>query len=113
MESGSESSLSADWDDVDAAVGVAVGAAEAAVTGARTNGPDERVYYLRTVADEPGILVVSRSPEPAGAAGSAPSNITLRTSIGRFGNPDRERRLLEAVARRLTDLRGRQYSPLD
>lgn len=95
----------ADWDDVDAAVEVAVKSAEVALDGPPRRSRSRMVYSLRTVSDEPGELVVER------AGGEV---LTVSATIGRFGgDKEREARLVGAVVRRLKQLRGKEWAPVE
>jgi hypothetical protein len=105
-------STNADADDIDAAVNVAVGRVEMAILQTIRTSPDPRVlriYELRAVTDEPAVLKVWRTNSD-GEAG--PVSLELAASFGRFGNPARERALLEAVRRRLIELRGVDVAPI-
>lgn len=99
----SERSVAGDWDDIDAAVEVALESAEVAAVGSQ-RAPDRVIYELVSIEGRPGQLVIAR-----GESG----RLTLSARIGRFGEPPRERRLLDAVARRLARLRGVDIAPLD
>ncbi len=92
-----------DWDDVGPSVEAAVGRIEAAVEDSRLAPDGTRTYALRTLGAEPGLLEARPGPEGV---------IELRTRVGRFGDPVRERRLLDAVVRRLAQLRGVDAAPL-
>ena len=97
----------ADWDDLYAAGVVAASRAEAALLSIKSPGPDETVLEFRTIRDEP-VEVAARRLEPPAAAG-APSRIELTCRYGRFGDAHEQARLLEAMTRRLADLRGVDY----
>jgi hypothetical protein len=96
-------SVTGDWDDVEAAVIVGAAKAEVAILWPPTVEPDRQVYELLGVAGEPGRLEASLAED---------GSIVLTCSIGRFGNPAAESRLVRAVAQRLRDLHGRDYAPL-
>lgn len=92
----------ADWNDVDAAVEVAVKKAEVALDGPARREARRVVYRIRTVSDEPGELVVERSDGDV---------LTVSASIGRFGEgKEQEARLVGAVVRRLKQLRGVEHA---
>lgn len=99
----SERSAAGDWADLDAAVEVALESAEVAVIGSG-HTPDRATYQLVSLEGRPGELVIAR-----GESG----RLTLSARIGRFGDPARERRLLDAVAGRLARLGGVDIAPLD
>lgn len=113
---GSELLVSADWDDIDAAVDVGVSQVEMAVVsrnagpgwGGRGGDPVRRLFELKTVRDEPAWLEVSR-----GTSGDAVSRVALRAKVGRFGDKKREGALLRAVGQRLEVLHGKDWYPLD
>jgi hypothetical protein len=92
-----------DWDDVDAAVDAGVSAAEVAKVDVRSS-PDlsTRTYQLRTITDEPAWLIAQR-------AGTG--RVSLGARVGRFGDPERESRLLRAVSERLNALYGVDWAP--
>ena len=98
-------SVRGDWDDLDSAVLVGVGAAETAVLVWPEASDNPRVYGLVTVDDEPGELVASGDP-------SAGSPIRLEVRIGRLGDPARERTLLGAVRKRLEQHAGVNAAPI-
>lgn len=94
-----------DWDDVEAAVLVGAPKAEAVILDSTLEG-NEYIFRLKTVRDEPGRLVARRD---AATAGQDPGPIHLSATIGLFGNPEAERRLLRAVRDRLEALAGVSY----
>ena len=96
----------ADWDDLDSAVLVGVGAAETAVLEWPEVSDNPRVYRLTTIHDEPGALTASGSPGPG------PSEVRLEARLGRFGDAERERLLLGAIRRRLLQLAGVGAAPI-
>lgn len=81
-----------DWDDIDAAVDVGMSAAEVARVDARTS-PDgrTRTYELRTSTDEPAWLIARREED---------GRVGLGARVGRFGDPEREQKLVRGVAAR-------------
>ena len=93
-----------DWDDIDAAVDVGMSAAELARVDASTS-PDglTRTYELRTITDEPAWLVARR--QEGGRVG-------LGARVGRFGDPQREEKLIRGVAERLKTLYGVDWAPV-
>lgn len=104
--------VSADWLDLDASVGYAVGMVEMAVVSQNDPSLEPRVFLVRTIRDEPGRLEVARVDTEVAAKSPRPVDLTMRCSIGRFGHPARERALLDAVAKRLAELRAVDYAPL-
>lgn len=121
----------ADWDDIDAAVDVALKAGECAIlqetTPATPASPtrDEplairdpfvrRVFQIRSISDARGELVLTRAIHPIpNDKGSIPITIEAR-----LGDPHglrdtlREGRLVAATRRRLTQLAGVDWHPGD
>lgn len=113
--------LVADWNDIDAAVDVGASKAEMAVVS-RNKGPtwgnvggdrERRTFVLKTVGDEPAWLEITRGPGQD--ATDEAVTMTLHAKVGRLegGEPEKEQRLLRAVAHRLGQLKGRDWYPLD
>lgn len=108
--------ITADWDDVAAAVEVGAGQAECVVvrqSPARTFGRPkptaERRYLMKHVSGREGPLVVTLEA-PAGSPDPAP--MRLRCWFGPVSDGAVERRLLDRVLVRLGDLRGRDFAPI-
>ncbi|MBK7406185.1 MAG: hypothetical protein IPJ41_16665 [Phycisphaerales bacterium] len=100
---------SGDWDDISAAVAVSLSVSELVLVATESPDAGHRVYRLRSARDEPGVLVVERlSPADEGD----PVLLRLSCSVGRFGDPARERAVLERVSTRLGQLRGVEVSPI-
>ena len=114
MAEGSTLSETGDWDDVEASVIVGAMAIEAAIESRSDDGPMRRVFKLRLIQGRPATLTASRATPPPTdeLAGEPPVAITLQAVVGRFGDHERERRLLQAVAARLEDLRGVEFAPI-
>jgi hypothetical protein len=111
-----ERTVAADWDDVDAAVSVAIARNETAIVR-RTEAPPDRIEFeMITARDYPVRLIVTRDAE--GAAGSTGSEddqsprITVRAAVGRFGDLERQRRIVDDVIQRLEELRGVDFAPI-
>jgi hypothetical protein len=80
---------------------VGVGAIEAAIL--KTDASDDEFRFeLVTIRSEPGLLTVRRA---------GPNAVTAEASVGRFGDPDRERRLVQAFTTRLRQLHAVDYAP--
>lgn len=92
-----------DWNDIGVAAAFGAGAGEAAIEDAQI---DETVaiFSLRAVNGEPGVLDVTRAEEG--------DRVVASCTIGRFGDAVRQRRILEAFARRLQQLYGVDYAPI-
>lgn len=98
----------ADWDDVDAALEVALSRAQLAILSRSPDGPDRVTWRLLSVQDEPAHLTAVRPP----GATQDPTDITLEARIGLFGDPRREEQFLKFMERRLNQLAGVDYAPL-
>jgi len=97
-----------DWDDIEAAVLAAASEREMALVRADSIDEQTLAYRLRTIGAEPAVLMIRRTGEKGGRA-----RVQARCAVGRFGDPRRERALLDAFARRLRDLAGVRTRPLD
>ncbi|MDQ7012920.1 MAG: hypothetical protein Q9O74_03370 [Planctomycetota bacterium] len=95
----------ADWNDVEPAIGVALGRTELVKVRLERPTPDRIEVRLRSSRDEPGLLVVTRT-----AAGGDPVPMTLTCTIGRFGDPAREQQLIVYVVERLEQLKGVEFA---
>lgn len=102
--------LTADWNDLDAAADVAAGRAQLAILRATSPDPCTRRYELTSVRGEPGALTVTR-PHPCDTPGES-IPLTIEATLGRFGDPPRERTLLNAFTSRLADLHGVEFAPI-
>ena len=91
-----------DWDDLAAAVSVAVDRVQWAVLSREGSGDAVR-WDLMNVRGDPGFLSIERG------AGDA---VRITARLGRFGDAREEQRLIEAVADRLGELRGVEVAPL-
>lgn len=103
--------IRADWNDVDAAVEIAITRAEMAIlrrTAEPADQPEQIRFELLTMMDERGVLTVTRDA----GAGDAMIPIHLEARVGHFGDPAREQVLLRAMADRLEQLAGVDYAPL-
>ena len=98
----------ANWNDADAAVEVALHQVQMALEHEEIS-PDEleRRYYLVTITDEPAQLTLRRQTVEPG-----PQPITFEASVGRFGDPARESRLIRAVRHRMKVLVGKTHAPV-
>ncbi|MEM1184628.1 MAG: hypothetical protein AAGI53_06450 [Planctomycetota bacterium] len=120
----------ADWDDLDAAVEVALTRCELASLDRDTSTraierqdgysdqgyPDEvetvLTWTLSTRDGRPGVLEATRSIVDASGLGRD-NEITLRVRIGTFGTPSEEACVSDEVTARLEALRGLTVAPLD
>lgn len=100
--------MNGDWDDV--APAVRVGASECQMAVVSASAPDAKgvqEFTLVTLSDEPATV----RTEAIGDTDPRPVRVWAR--VGTFGDVARERALLREVERRLTQLRGRDWAPLD
>jgi hypothetical protein len=98
----------ADWNDVDAAVEVALHQVQMAMDHTEASSDElEKRFPLWTVTDEPATLTIRRE-----AIGQESQRLTLEASVGRFGDPARESRLIHAVRHRLKSLAGKTHAPV-
>lgn len=94
------------WDPIDSAVEEA--AIEFLVVATPVRGDDqsrapfERTYRLLAPRDQPGTLTITRGDDD-GRFEPGTRTITLTARIGRFGNPDLESAVIEAITQRLAD----------
>lgn len=102
----------ADWNDVEASMDVAAPRAELAVlsTEALEHGASLR-FSVVTTTDEYGEITARRDGHGPSDGENIP--IVLEARIGRFGDPTRERLILNALARRLDQLHAKATAPLD
>lgn len=98
-----------DRDDIEVSVDAALARVAVAPVAVALESDGALVYELRTAADEPGWLRV-RLDEPAQPGG--PVQLRMDCRIGRFGHPDLERRLMDSIAHRLSQLQGRAVAPI-
>lgn len=96
-----------DWNDIHAAVLLAAEQSDSAIAKVYEPAPDVRLFRLATVRAETSWLKVTRL-EPVDGV----SEVRMQARIGRFGDPPRERALMERVARRLKILAGVNYRPI-
>lgn len=98
-----------DWDDVEAAVIVGAEQSEAVIV--RQSGgmkDDVRVFVIRNVLDQRGELTVTRK----GANADGSSRIEMRLGVGTFGDQRKQATMLARVAKRMDDLKGREWAPV-
>lgn len=106
-DTGASVVVRADWDDLDAALELAVRKVEAAVVVRRDPAPGRAEFEIVTATDEPGILTATAGEAP----GPRPIPIRLEARVGRFGDRDREGRVLQAWRARLEQLAGVDWAP--
>lgn len=102
--------VTADWDDTEAAVVVGAESIESVIHQTEDVSPTHRRYTLRLNSGESATLDITRTtPPPSGITGAAtepPVELTLTARVGLAGDRARERRLVDAVSRRLGQLKG-------
>ncbi len=96
-----------DWNDVEASLFAVIGKAEMAILS-KTDRPNEQVYELLSVGDEPGFVYARR--QPGDKDDLIP--ITLSCSLGFFGDPAGEKDMVSGMAARLNDLAGVGARPI-
>ncbi len=109
-EDAAETTAAADWDDADAAVYGGLQASDVAVSRVVEVSPARREYHLRAMSGEDGLLVIERTPDSTATAAEA-SRLTLHCTIGRLGDAELERQVVELVLERLHALAGREFAP--
>jgi hypothetical protein len=98
----------ADWDDLEPAVALALGRTELVRLRIDRPEPGRVEFVLRSSRDEPARLTAERLAPPDTPD---PVDIRLTCTVGRFGDPARERQFLDLIVRRLTQLRGVETAP--
>lgn len=101
------------WRDLDPAVRFAARECGMAVERVDRSAEGERVYELVTVKSEPVVLRARLAPAEAGADGagegtnalSALERLELSAEVGRFGDGEREEKLVAETRARLRALR--------
>lgn len=112
---GSSAWVSADWNDLEAAVIVGTGSIRAVVTGWSADGPRRRRFEFKHFEGQTGWLSAERGDDPPSDEADAepPVTIALVARFGRFSDSAMEDRLLRATIRRLTQLRGVEFAPIE
>lgn len=98
--------LDGDWNDVEAAAVVAAAETETVILGRTAPEPGMMVFEIGTIRDEP-VEVLAR--KTGAQAGEGTGQIELTCRYGRFGDSVQQERFLDAMKRRLADLRGVDY----
>jgi hypothetical protein len=119
---GTQATAMADWDDIEAAMDVAISKLEMAVEARPSReelrsdqrGAECVEYKLVTIRDEPARVLFCRNKKLAWSDGSAagPEPITILVRVGRWGDSAREEELLKAIRARLNDLKGVDWAPI-
>lgn len=113
---GTTREIAGDMDDVDAAVDVAISASQLALVRREEPEPGVVRYTLVTLGDEPGVAVVregGREGASVGANGEASVGaIVVTVRIRARGDDAWEKRFLDALAKRLGQLRGVDAAPI-
>jgi len=91
-----------DFDDLTAAMDYTQTKAEVAVEQ-KSEANGVVVFHLVTATDEAGRLECR----------AVDRGIEMRTRVGLYGDRARERQILEAMSRRLGQLAGRDWAPVD
>ncbi len=100
--------LQADWDDVDAAVETGTSQAQCVVVRSQT-APDglQHRYELKHVSGITGVLNARVESE-----GKDPRSIVLSCTMGAMENGGVAQTIVDRVARRFADLKGREVAPI-
>lgn len=98
--------IEGDWDDIDAVMAAALPHAGLVYAGLIERGATVAEFRVVTRTGEPGVLRFERADESAGL-------IWASAEVGRFGDGPEVRPLLEAVAQRFEQLRGKVARPID
>lgn len=109
---GNPLTMTGDWDDLDAAVEVGLGQAEAVQVGKPVVSADgrERVYRFEHISGLKGELTATRLSEREQGA-----DVRLACRAGAIATretADIERRVLARVKLRLGDLLGKEFAPI-
>ncbi len=105
-----------DWDDAEAAVTVATRQVELAILRVARPTPNQVDFDTIAPSDETGRLTLIRRPDPARSAGSGGrggESLQATARLGTYGDTRREAALLDRLERRLSQLEGVEYAPLD
>ncbi|MFN7020458.1 MAG: hypothetical protein ACK4WH_03915 [Phycisphaerales bacterium] len=107
--------MDADWNDLEAAVIFGTGSIRAVVTGSSADEPRRRRFEFKHFEGQSGWLTAERGDDPPSdeADEEPPVTITLVARFGRFSDSSIEERLLRATIRRLTQLRGVEFAPIE
>jgi hypothetical protein len=113
---GSTRRVTADWDDVHAAVDLAVSQSQTAMLRQRARGGGGgadrcTVYDLLTIRDDTGILEICREREGPPLT-DQPESLLITARIGAAGDANYERMLLDYLEKRLTQLIGDKAAPV-
>lgn len=101
-----------DWNDVEPAVRVGVEQGEAAIERITpTADATTLTFDLRTHLDEDARVRVTR--ELGGHANGERITLRIACRIEPFGDAAREERFIELIARRLTQLTGVEFAPIE
>ena len=101
--------LWADWDDVDASIGVGLTPAESAPLNT-TSADDRRTWSLITIDNHTGEVVVTRDPSAARDERGC-ERLTLTAQIGGDQGKTRAGLLITGFAGRLKQLAGVEWAP--
>lgn len=104
--------VTGDWDDLNASLQVGLTDAECAEVEELKGGVDLRVWRVEAITHEFGTLRIWRD-RSKGQNARGSWTLVLEARIGRDGDPEREARLVAGVARRLKELAGVDWAPLD
>ncbi len=116
---GTTGRVDADWDDVDAAVDIAVSQAECGFEewhDDRASGDRRRWYVLQTIREERATLEIRReragAPAAAGPTAEGPEPLVIFCKVGDSGDAKYEALIISLIADRLTALKGDRTAPI-
>ena len=99
----------ADWNDVEAAVIIAVDRNETVILS-QSATELEQTFEIMSILDQHGKLIAERDPGDVGS--TKPIPIRLRCYFELAGDAPRSRAILDQTERRLSDLAGVDVRPL-
>jgi len=102
--------LTADWNDLGAAVAVGLRNTGLQVVASQTPDARTRGWSLRNRRGEPGSITATR--QTLGDARGDDAQIRLEVQVGRFGRPAEADAALRGIVRRLEQLRGVETAPV-
>lgn len=98
----------ADWNDLDSAMLIAASKSQLGLSE-RTNDPDGAMYQLLTIHDETMLLWVTPLEKDVGK----PIRMKLETRLDPSRDTRRETNFLDALEKRLVQLRGVDTAPVE
>ncbi len=100
--------ITADWNDIDAAMLIAASKSQLGLSD-RTNDPDGAMFQFLTIHDETMLLWATPLEKPT----EKPIRIKFEARLEPSRDTARESKFLQALTKRLTQLRGVDTAPVD